>query len=86
MYHRINTAKGTKMNANEQGYGWWKFGGSNLQAQYGYGSADEAERYCARLNSKREINRYAAEYLGDGRQLDTAHESDGFSLDEELAE
>lgn len=39
---------------------WWHIGGDNIQADYGYGTADEAGRYCKYLNRGREVNmRYA---------------------------
>ena len=37
---------------------WWKFGGDNLQARYGYGTHAEAVQYCEILNHGRDINQY----------------------------
>jgi len=37
---------------------WWKFGGDNLQARYGYGTHAEAVQYCEIINGGRDINQY----------------------------
>jgi len=37
---------------------WWKFGGDNIQARYGYGTHAEAVQYCGILNRGREVNQY----------------------------
>jgi hypothetical protein len=46
-------------------HGWWKFGGDNLQAQYGFGSECEAKIYLAYLNRDFDVNLYRYEYLGE---------------------
>ncbi len=61
---------------------WWRIGGSNLQAQYGWGTEDEAEEFCRRLNQDRDNNLYAHEEYPD---YDEASRDDGIDLQEELA-
>lgn len=39
---------------------WFAFQAYNSQTTYGYGTADEADKYAAHLNANREINVYAA--------------------------
>lgn len=44
---------------------WWKFAGANLQACYGWGNADEADKYADMLNGDRTHNLYAPYALGE---------------------
>lgn len=73
-------------------YGWWKIGGRNQQAVYGYGSEAEANAYRDYLNRGKEIDLRDCEYLADDDDAATkmAGVSDitaeGVNLDEALAE
>lgn len=42
---------------------WWKFGGANLQAAYGWGTRAQAEEYARYLNRRRDVNHYYADPL-----------------------
>jgi len=66
---------------------WWRFRAYNTESRYGYGTPQEADRYCDYLNRDREINHYAAELLDDPEieaALEAGDRSDGCNLDEEL--
>lgn len=61
---------------------WWKIGGSNLQAQYGYGTQAQADAFAARLNKGREINFYSATEVDDQDKIKSLDAGDeGFSFD-----
>jgi hypothetical protein len=65
---------------------WYLIGGSNLQAIYAYGTANEADRYCDALNDGREINLCGAHPMTADEIADRPHiEDEGFNLDDELA-
>ena len=72
--------------------GWWKLGGSNLQAVYGYGTRAEADEYCTRvLNDGRDVNLYAPHWLGETDEEALAATGrvsmdDGCNLAESLAD
>ena len=62
-------------------HGWWQFGGSNLQAEYGYGTEAQAEAYRARLNAQREINCYERELVEDAETIEWIEGgNEGFDL------
>ena len=42
---------------------WYRFHAYNTQALYGFGSAEDADKFCDRLNQGRDINHYAAEIV-----------------------
>lgn len=73
---------------DEDGYGWWAFTGSNLQAAYGFGTREEAGEYQDRLNSGREINHYEIRYLpwAEAREMGLEDRTDAVNLEEALAE
>lgn len=70
---------------------WFIFTAWNSQSAYGFGTEEEAERYCDILNRKREINVYSiAEISADEDSellagLDSGRDTDGFRLDEAIA-
>jgi hypothetical protein len=65
---------------------WYRFAAYNSQALYGFGSADEAEQFCDRLNKGRDINHYAATIVSSfavvGLGLEEA--PDSFNISDEL--
>lgn len=64
---------------------WWKFGGSNLQPIYGYGTEAEADRYADYLNRDRDINCYQVDSVDDPDALARLDEgNEGFAISEEL--
>lgn len=66
---------------------WFKFSAYNSQAIYGYGTEQEADAYCDRLNRNREINVYGAEEITDPDTLadfDAGKRDDGFNLADAL--
>jgi hypothetical protein len=73
---------------DEDGYGWWSFTGSNLQATYGFGTREEAGEYQDRLNSGRETNHYEVRYLpwAEARAMRLEDRTDAVNLEEALAE
>lgn len=63
---------------------WYKFTAYNTQSQFGYGTADQAEKYADHLNKSREINVYNAAKVEDADEiakLDKGY-GDGFNLDD----
>lgn len=66
-------------------FGWWKIGGTNIQARYGYGSEREADLVCDAFNSGKSANLIGAEYLGDSPELDAKYIMDSIALDLEAA-
>ncbi len=70
---------------------WYVIGGSNLQAQYGYGTLSQAEQYCAYLNRGKDVNWYYPAEVTDSKLLDDLNavpmvRDDGFNLDEALSQ
>lgn len=78
-------ALGTKMRR------WWKFGGSNLQAVYGWGTREQAEEYAHYLNRSRDINHYYADPLSEDDDEATKQagcvdiKAEGVDLDDEIS-
>ena len=54
----------------------YKFSAYNTQAMYGWGDADEADKYCDFLNRSREINVYSFEEITDKAEI-AKHDSNG---------
>jgi len=46
-------------------FGWWAIKANNAGAHYGFGYEDEAMEYAAKLNKKREYDRYSPTFLGE---------------------
>lgn len=69
-------------------HSWFAFRAYNTQTEYGFGSENEAERYCDHLNAARENNVYAAHELSadEAAEFDLDNRDDGFNLDDALAE
>lgn len=66
---------------------WFAFTAYNSQALYGFGTQDEADRYCDLINSDREINVYAAEAIEDADRvaaLESGDDQTGFAIADEL--
>ena len=62
---------------------WYKFTAYNSQAQYGYGTEAQAERYVDLLNKDRDINVYAYKQITDAEEIANLDKGDaGFSLDD----
>jgi hypothetical protein len=61
---------------------WYAFRAYNAQTHYGYGTAQEAERYADKLNAGREINHFAAHTMIADEISDLKLENNdlGFSL------
>lgn len=67
---------------------WYLIGGNNLQAIYGYGTADESDRYCDLLNEQqgRDINLYRSHLMTAEEIAALPHiEDEGFNLGDELS-
>ena len=65
---------------------WYRFHAYNSQTLYGFGSAEEADLFCDRLNKGREINHYAAtECNADVVGLGLEESPDSFNIAEQLA-
>ena len=65
---------------------WHKFTAYNSQAQYGYGTEKEAEKYADFLNRNREINVYGFAVVNEAEQLANLESDDaGFNLNDCLA-
>lgn len=71
---------------NDNSEKWFAFRAYNSQSLYGFGTADEAERYCDILNSTREINIYGALEVEDAARIAALESGDdaGFTIQEEL--
>lgn len=67
-------------------YSWFAFRAYNTQTEYGFGSDNEAERYCDHLNAAREVNVYAAHELSADEAAELDLDNRGFNLDDALAE
>lgn len=69
---------------------WFVFTAYNSEPRYGFGTKAEADKYCdVALNRGREVQLYSARTLTDANILaafERGSRSDGFRLDEELAE
>lgn len=65
---------------------WFAFRAFNTQALYGYGTAEEAERFTARLNANREINLYAEYALTEteATELRLEDSTEAFNLSDTL--
>jgi len=60
---------------------WWMFGGSNLQAQYGYGTEAEANYYAEKLNRGKVINLYRVTKVDDPEKIAVLNDGDeGFAI------
>jgi hypothetical protein len=66
---------------------WYSFAAHNTTAQYGYGSASEADRYADYLNRDRDINCFHAVPLTDedAVELRLGENTEAVNLDDELA-
>lgn len=66
---------------------WFIFTAYNSQAHFGYGTPEEADRYCDVLNRGREINYYHAREMTpeEYARLESGDDTDGFRLDDALA-
>jgi len=67
---------------------WWKFKAYNTESVYGWGTTDEADKYCDFLNSDREINVFHSEEIEDDDEIIAKLESGngGVNLADELQE
>jgi hypothetical protein len=79
------TKKNQKERTNKMNNQFLRFSAYNTEAQYGFGTSVEAERYCAFLNRKREINTYSYQEVTDKDEVEKLKKrSDLMRLDEEL--
>ena len=60
---------------------WYRIGGTNQQAEYGYGTEEAARAYCAEINKNRDINHVQYELCSPELTLalDTVR-NDGFDF------
>lgn len=66
---------------------WFAFRAYNSQEMYGFGTADEAERYADEvLNKRKEINLYAPSEVSDEEAAEKGLEDSGFNIADALAE
>lgn len=67
---------------------WYEFRAFNAQAIYGYGTADEADRYSDLLNAGRETAHYAAYVIpaAQAAEMKLEERDDVFSLSIALAD
>lgn len=68
---------------------WYVFEAYNSQAAYGYGTQKEAETYTRILNRKRQTSVYGYAEIEDADTLaglESGSDTDGFRLDEAIAE
>ena len=64
----------------------YRFEAYNTAAQYGFGTGDDAVKYCAHLNRNRETNCWQAEEITDPAELaDLAGRDDLFMIEDSLA-
>lgn len=65
---------------------WFKFSAHNTQAQYGYGTEDNASQYQDKLNWSRAINHFSFERLSEeqAKALKLDQNSEAFDLYENL--
>ena len=76
--------KGHDMSETTHDY-WWALQAYNTQAQYGYGTRNQAQQWADHLNRGREANLYAPE-MCDSQQSDRLDAGDeGVDLADELA-
>lgn len=76
----------TTQNENTNKEQWFLIGGSNLQAQYGYGTELEVIAYLDYLNRDRDVNCYQYSEITDSDLLDNLNNDNddmGFNLDDE---
>lgn len=64
---------------------WFVFEAYNTQKQYGYGTAENADRYAYQLNTRRTYDLYAARCLTADELTAMPHiEDEGFNLSEAI--
>ena len=77
--------KGAKIMSETTHDYWWALRAYNTQAQYGYGTRNQAQQWADHLNRGREANLYAPE-MCDSQQSDRLDAGDeGVDLADELA-
>lgn len=67
---------------------WFMFTAYNSQAHYGFGTRQEADKYCDILNRNREVGQYGYNEITDAdalASLNNGDDTDGFRLDDALA-
>jgi hypothetical protein len=65
---------------------WFEFTAYNSQAAHGFGTEEEASKYCDILNRSRDVNQYHYREMegNETAALDSGDDTDGFRLDLEL--
>ena len=62
---------------------WFEFTAYNAPAVYGFGTEQEAQKYCDILNRNLDVNQYHNREMGSDETpgLDSGSDNDGFRLD-----
>ena len=65
---------------------WYEFWANNRESLYGYGTSNEAEKYCEFLNQDREIHLFYVDECPQEKCDRLAERTDTFNLADTLAQ